>query len=298
MAEQKDADGGSKTPYRRVSILFWADAKIRALGDDAKFLFLCILTHPDQTSMGIMRGGPASLGEFLGWADRRIAKAFGEGLGKGLWEACPEAAVIWVPKFLKHNPPASPNVVRSWPKLLLPIPECILKAKAIAALRYATEGLSEGFAKAFGEAFGDGLPYTPNSELLTPNSNSEVSCAAHTPPPAGGKSDELPPGFIAFWTAYPKCKRKANRAGCLGVWKAKHLEDQAADVLAGLQRWTRDGEWAKDDGRFIPAPIVWLRGRRWEAEWEAQPAPEDDSWADAIAESERRRKDKEATRGH
>ncbi len=49
-----------KPRYRKVSNALWNDSKFRTLGDDAKLVFLLLLTHPLQTSLGAMRAAAAA----------------------------------------------------------------------------------------------------------------------------------------------------------------------------------------------------------------------------------------------
>ncbi len=75
-----------------------------------------------------------------------------------------------------------------------------------------------------------------------------------------------PPGFIAFWDAWPKHFRKSARARCLTRWRSGGLEAIAAQIMRGLNGWKRSRQWAKDGGEFIPGPLTWLNGERWNAE--------------------------------
>ena len=40
--------------------------------------------------------------------------------------------------------------------------------------------------------------------------------------------------------------------------------------MAGLRAAKASEEWRKDGGQFVPAPLVWLNQRRWEAFTEVQ----------------------------
>lgn len=82
-------------------------------------------------------------------------------------------------------------------------------------------------------------------------------------PPVDGHVGD-PPGFVAFWEAWPKHFRKERRAKCAQIWEREQCEPIAELVMAGLVGWKASNEWAKESGQFIPAPQVWLGNRRWE----------------------------------
>jgi len=148
--------------YRKISSAFWNDEKIRTLSDDGKLTFLFVLTHPSMTSLGAMRASIGGLACELGWTPERFAEAFREAFGKGLVEASTEACLIALPNFLKHNKPESPNVVKSWERIVPELPECELKVKHLQRVKAFTEGLGKAFAEAlpeaFREAFREALP--------------------------------------------------------------------------------------------------------------------------------------------
>lgn len=164
--------------YRKVDIRIWNDAKFLDLSDDAKLLFFLLMTHPNQTALGAMRCSLASLADDLGWdsdnpservsdtlpdtLSRRLPKAFSELSQKGMVKHSTKPGVIWLPNFLKYNPPENPNVVTGWQKSADLIPECAIKTQVIATaglyLKGFGKGFTEAFAKAFGEPFAKGMP--------------------------------------------------------------------------------------------------------------------------------------------
>lgn len=83
-------------------------------------------------------------------------------------------------------------------------------------------------------------------------------------PPKGG--GEIPLGCGVFWERWPSGSRKIDRPKVVNYWRDKGLEAFAEEILAGLDRWKNSAEWAKEGGQFIPAPMPWLRGERWNAE--------------------------------
>ena len=75
-----------------------------------------------------------------------------------------------------------------------------------------------------------------------------------------------PQGFERFWAAWPKHPRKRAKSKCGALWTQHHLEAKAEHVLAVLERDKASEMWTKQQGQFIPAPVVWLRGMRWQVE--------------------------------
>ena len=91
----------------------------------------------------------------------------------------------------------------------------------------------------------------------------------------GGSCESSPswvgyPGFLGFWSLWPKHHRKCERKKCAEKWKAGGCEANTDEILASLTAWKASAEWAKDGGDFIPAPLVWLNQERWRA---APPRP-------------------------
>src|SRR5437016_5770176 len=122
--------------YRRVSGEFWLDSRVRALAhEDSRWEFLYVLTCPSMTSVGAMRATIAGLAAELGWSLKRFRRAMTPLVENGMLEVNEEAAFVGLPKFLKHNPPESPNVVRGWVKALGLVPDCPQKRALVARCR-------------------------------------------------------------------------------------------------------------------------------------------------------------------
>lgn len=78
------------------------------------------------------------------------------------------------------------------------------------------------------------------------------------PPDGGG-------GFDRFWSAWPKHDRKVDRRKCAEKWRRNGWDGIADVIVAGLERWKRSRQWRQDNGKYIPMPMTWLNGQRWEA---------------------------------
>ncbi len=86
-----------------------------------------------------------------------------------------------------------------------------------------------------------------------------------TPRLAGG-------AFARFWAMWPELPTKAAERQCAQRWRRDGLDAEVDAVLAGLQAAVASKAWRKDAGAFVPAPLTWLRQRRWCAPTEAQAA--------------------------
>lgn len=146
---------GGCVRYRKVDPRIWNDAKFASLSDAAKLAFMLTLTHPYLTVVGAMRTGVSALRPHTNMSPRTFEKAFRELTAKGMVKYEEQVGLLWLPNFLKYNPPLSPNVVRSWPKALDLLPECDFREQIFAQLRGFLEDFDESFRKAFCEAFDD-----------------------------------------------------------------------------------------------------------------------------------------------
>lgn len=80
-----------------------------------------------------------------------------------------------------------------------------------------------------------------------------------------GEADPFEVGFQQFWDAWPSHHRKTQRDKCLAHWVSKKLSEQANEIVSRVEAWKLSNEWTKDDGQFIPAPLVFLHQARYNA---------------------------------
>ena len=94
---------------------------------------------------------------------------------------------------------------------------------------------------------------TPDTRLNTPPN-----------PRQRGTVSGFPPGFEAFWAAYPRKTAKPKAAQAF----ARIRPDEAllARMLAALAAQSASPDWTKDGGQFIPHPSSWLNAQRWDDE--------------------------------
>jgi hypothetical protein len=82
---------------------------------------------------------------------------------------------------------------------------------------------------------------------------------------------ETDSGFVLFWSTWPKSQRKQAMGKCKEVWVKGKFEKQSAEIVAHVAALKVCDDWQKNNGQFIPAPIVYLNGRRWEGASDDRP---------------------------
>lgn len=78
----------------------------------------------------------------------------------------------------------------------------------------------------------------------------------------------LAPEFERFWNTWPKnggrYSRKGGKAQCLKVWTKNYNFSQADTIIKHVEWLKTTPDWLKDQGAFIPAPLVYLNQQRWD----------------------------------
>jgi hypothetical protein len=70
--------------------------------------------------------------------------------------------------------------------------------------------------------------------------------------------------FEDFWTAWPKSVRKGGKSTCLAKWNKLKLDGDADQIIKHVEWMKTTDAWKKDNGNFIPAPLVYINQMRWD----------------------------------
>jgi hypothetical protein len=285
--------------YRKVSTNIWNDARFRSLSDEAQLLFLFLLTHPQMTPLGAIRATIPGLAAERGWSEKGFREAFLEVSAKGMAKASEEASMIWLPKFLRHNPPENPNVVKSWRGGADELPECALYFEMIQEVRAFVEGLSEGFQEPFRKGF-------PEAFAKGSRNQEQEQEQEEDPPPAGARTrgtdrrelhwrrarldiTPAPPALsdqaITDWLDW---RKDVRRAPCNQTVVTRACQELAACVADG---WAADDAMAACMNAGWSEPNAqWLRNRFTDKpKGGGGAAAATQGYADRLAERERRR---------
>jgi hypothetical protein len=72
--------------------------------------------------------------------------------------------------------------------------------------------------------------------------------------------------FEQFWKEYP---RRVAKAEARKAWKqTERVRPNLAMVLKAVKAASQTEQWMRGNGQFIPHASTWLRGERWEDEFE------------------------------
>jgi hypothetical protein len=132
--------------YRRLYANEWHDPAFRALDDDgSRVVRLYVTAGPQTTSVGCFRLSPAVAVEDLGGSPEDFERRLSVVCEAFSWAWDPLARVIWIRNSFDLNPPASPNVVHSWAKLITNVPDCAVKTQAIISISKSLKDLPATF---------------------------------------------------------------------------------------------------------------------------------------------------------
>lgn len=84
------------------------------------------------------------------------------------------------------------------------------------------------------------------------------------------KPNDLPPGFIKFWAAYP---RKVGKGHAAKAWVKNGCEPIADEIIKALKKYP-----FSEETQFQPHASTWLNGWRWLDEQTDSVRGELDGW--------------------
>ena len=122
------------------------------------------------------------------------------------------------------------------------VTETVTETATESVTETATETVTA--SKGQGQGQGQGYKYPP------------------TPRKRGASVHGFPPGFEAFWAAYPR--KVAKEAAAKAFARLRPDERLLGLMLAELRRQAASAAWQKDRGEFVPHAATWLNGKRWE----------------------------------
>lgn len=266
----------SNEPYRKVKITMWGDPSFRALSPlppSGQSLFVYLLTGPFTGIIpGLFKAGRAAMAEELNWEVEAFDLALGEALTLGMVKADLKARVFWLPNAVKHNPPTSVNVIKSWARAYELLPDCDLKFEAYESLKAASYEVSKAMGTAFDKAFAfatdkpkplpSGIQKAVNSkQILNPSLSAgatEISGSVHLAPEPPRYLDGVdePIGkfsMLCGWLPSRDFRKRAAQWG-ISLPEPDYLPTELAEFVA---YWNSEGkiftqiQWEQKFARHI-----------------------------------------------
>ena len=112
--------------YQRIHSQIWSDEKFIKLSQDAKYLFIYLLTSPHSNGIGIYVLPKKYIECDLEWSTKQLAIPFDELLNSGLILYDDVARLICIKNHIKHNPIENPKQVKSAEKIISALPKSSL----------------------------------------------------------------------------------------------------------------------------------------------------------------------------
>jgi hypothetical protein len=256
---------GADGIFRRVKVRIWRSGSFSRLSPvqaSGQALWLYLLTCPESCAIpGAIVAGRAQLAEALAWPLQDFDRCYAEVAAEGMSVADWGARLVWLPRGLYENPPANPNIVKSWAPVFRTLPDCHLKARIYRDLQEFTKAFGKGFAEAFSEAFGKAFRkgFAPSGGTKGVGSREEgveipPPAATQPSPPGGTTTADTEPEFPPQ-DAEPIPDPKANAY----PW---HPDDERefGDAEQPHGRWRDYVEWhmAKRTAPPWPRFVAWL----------------------------------------
>jgi hypothetical protein len=95
------------------------------------------------------------------------------------------------------------------------------------------------------------ISYKEDNNLYSSNNNLYISNTNNSDP------------FVEFWESYPSTRRKADKKRCETAFRLLTDEEKERAIKA-LELWKKTDDWKKNNGQYIPAPLVYLHQKRWD----------------------------------
>ena len=235
--------------YTKIDDLFWKDAKMKSRSDDAKMVFLYLLTCPHRTMTGMYHLPIGYASADMGWKPERFAKGFAELFQNGFINHDEGAEVVFVRNYLKYNKIENPNQATAALKSIDNIPANSCDADLMRVLQGFDKGFLEPLVKRLSERLSKRYA-KPETET-----EAEVYSPSSAMPDDDVKSSEpqkiANEFFESVWSLYP---RKQGKASVSAAQKKKLMAIGYEKLSLAINRYkatTRDPQYYMHGDRFF-----------------------------------------------
>lgn len=141
--------------FRKVDTDLWDDEKFLELSDDARWVWLVLLTGPQTTPIpGLQIADALVIASTLRRPVEVVQRALEEIAGLGMCELDPRLRLIRLPRGVIRNLPDNPNQMRAWWKAWQALPQSPLKYRHLESIAVAGEKCGPWFEAVWSSTFG------------------------------------------------------------------------------------------------------------------------------------------------
>lgn len=167
--------------YIRIASKVWQDDKFRTISDEAKLLYLYILTSQHSNMIGYYLLPKPYVAYDLKWLPEQLNKRFTELLQIGLVKYCDKGDVVLIPNFLKYNTIQNPNQAKGAVNRLKEVPQNTLVDEFLACIKEYAEPFVEEFKEALPQGYGNTVSVSVSVTGSVTASASEAQAPAEKP---------------------------------------------------------------------------------------------------------------------
>lgn len=252
--------------YAKLAPTFWTGKTGRALkrrGIEGVVVALYLVSSPHSNMLGLFYQPVLYLAEETGLPIEGASKGLQDCIACGFCSYDEETKTVWV------------HEMAAWQ-----IDDALSPAdKRCKGIQRDYDGLPDNpFLGAFFDRYAEAFHLTKRREYQGEDESSQQAPSKPLTKPHRSQEQEqeqeqetpltpqgvVSPGFADFWASWPKTHRKGGKAECERVWRQQKLEAQSAAIVAHVVAMAKTEGWTKQGGEFVPAPVVYLRGKRWD----------------------------------
>lgn len=131
--------------YQKIEVKIWNDEKFVTLTEDAKLLFLYLLTCPHSNALGVYVLKLGYIGEDLNWERGRGFEALSKLLQEGLIAYDKACSLVFVRNYLNYNKVSNENQFKNVREIFSSLPKSELLQEVSTILQALAERLDQTF---------------------------------------------------------------------------------------------------------------------------------------------------------
>jgi len=180
--------------YQRLFAQIWLDEKFRSLSDDAKLLYIYIISSPHSNALGAFVLPLQYIEADLGWPRERLAEPLAELFRNGFVNRSETVNLTVVKNHLKYNPIDNPNQAKAAMRIIdcLPFDKDMFRC-IINEIQKTGKPFMEPLAKRLAERLGEPLP----EPYAKPEYRIQNTEKTHTSVSEPTETDSRPPNEIS-----------------------------------------------------------------------------------------------------